>query len=331
MAQYQNNLFKEYADNYFCEDNDFLWEVFTAETPIGHWLLEKEIPICDSSYHGGADGYIYFDFSNKLSTIKSKIKKSSGVSFKDVAVLGVDGTVFNPRLVYEVLVEDVVDEEPESYEDDNDDNVYEESAKEQVVDPHFLKYNKFNKWAYPYLIEHIHDSVDPLRCDELGLNTVFEWLMAEVEIRPSFNVGWQMEDEGEHPLKDLIERGECHTNDDLIQKMAPYWFIEHYLSAEFYQLDNLLERNKAVKCKEYLIEVFKTNKDARRDYLNIMKKDELVEIATEKHNVPDADYGRFNKSDLADYVSDMEFDEVPFIDLVLTNEGSGANHIGNYR
>jgi hypothetical protein len=63
----------------------------------------------------------------------------------------------------------------------------------------------------------------------------------------------------------------------------------------------------------------------------VLSKDELVEIATEKHNVPDADYGKMKKGDLVTYMADMEYDEIPFWDLVLTNNGSGANHIGAYR
>ncbi len=326
-AEYQNNLFKEYADSYFCEDNDFLWEVFTAETPIGHWLLQNETPIQEIE----SDEYIYFDFSNKVSTLKSKIKKSSGVPVKNVEITGVTGSVFNPRLSYNVLSE-AIDEEPESYEGDNEDVEYEKSAKEQVVDPHFLKYNKFNKWAHPYITEHNLKSVDTLKTDPFGCNENFKWIMVELQIRPSFDVGWMLEDEEGHPLKKfLVDNSELYSNDDLIQHMATHWFNRYYEDADFGQIDKLLEIHEAVNCKEWLAEVFKTNKDARKDYLNIMKKDELVEIATEKHNVPDTDYGKLGKADLVEAVSDMEFDEIPLFHLVLTNEGSGANHIGSYR
>jgi hypothetical protein len=77
--------------------------------------------------------------------------------------------------------------------------------------------------------------------------------------------------------------------------------------------------------------VFRLDKDARINYLKVLSKDELVEIATEKHNVPDADYGKMKKGDLVTYMADMEYDEIPLWDLVLTNNGSGANHIGAYR
>jgi hypothetical protein len=317
-------LFNDSKDDHFCLDNEFTREVYLSETPIGHFLMDKEIKwVATWDFPNGCDS-ITFDFGNKVATLKSNLKKASGVSLGNINIVAWGGTVFNPKLWYEI----VETEKPENYVDDSE--KYDEPKEEK--DPHQLKYNKFNKWAYTYLIEHIEASVDPLRCNQFDLNQVFEWLMADLQVRPSFDVGWYEEEEGKgHPLKDFIKLEGNHTNNDLIQKMATYWFVKYYEDAGFNQIDRILALNEAIGCKAYLSEVFRLDKDARINYLKVLSKDELVEIATEKHNVPDADYGKMKKGDLVTYMADMEYDEIPLWDLVLTNNGSGANHIGAYR
>jgi len=322
--EYQSSLFNDNKDDYFCLDKEFTREVYLSETPIGHFLMDKEIEwVTTWDFPNGSDS-ITFDFGNKVATLKSNLKKASGVNLGNINIIAWGGSVFNPKLCFEVMET----EEPESYADDFEG--YDEPKEEK--DPHQLKYNKFNKWAYTYLIEHIEESVNPLKCNQFDLNQVFEWLMADLQVRPSFDIGWYEEEEGKgHPLKDLIEVKENYTNNDLIQKMSRYWFSNYYEDANFDQIDRILELNDAIGCKAYLSEVFRFDKDARINYLKVLSKDECVEIATEKHNVPDADYGKMKKDDLVTYMADMEYDEIPFWDLVLTNNGSGANHIGAYR
>jgi len=322
--QFQSSLFGDDLDEYFCLDDDFTKEVYLSETPIGHFLMDKEIEWTHNLHTPDGANVFMFDFGNKVSTLKSKLKKSSGTNLGNVNIVAWSGSVFSPRLWYEIMET----EEPESYADDFEgyDDV------EEKKDPHQLKYNKFNKWAYAYLVEHIEKAVDPLKCNQFGLNETFEWLMADLQVRPSFDVGWYEEEEGEgHPLKDLINRSENHTNDDLIQKMITYWFISYYQDANFEQIDRLLEIHEAMSCRAWLGKIFMEDKEARINYLKVLSKDECVEIATEKHNVPDADYGKMKKDDLVTYMADMEYDEIPFWELVLTSNGSGANHIGAYR
>ena len=327
VHEYQNSLFQEYADTQWCKDNDFLREIFLLETPIGRFISENDLPHVNNN-----DDWIRFDFSTKVATLKKNLTAEAGVGLKNIKITGWSGTVFHPFLNYEILENS---QEPESYVDEHgEDGLFDDNKPVVDKDPHQLKYNKFNKWAAPFIEQYLLEYVNPLKCNDCDLNQVFEWIMAILDERPSFDVGWYNEEKGEgHPLEHLINRSENYSNDEVIQKMATYWFYEYYPTADFAQLDELFKEQKMASCKEYLAKVFYdgSTEDCRKDYFKIFSKDDLFELIMS--NNPDKDdYSKMNKTELVEVASNLGWliDEIPLFNLVCTNNGSGSNELKSY-
>jgi hypothetical protein len=93
--EYQSSLFNDNKDDYFCLDNEFTREVYLSETPIGHFLMDKEINWTHSLHTPDGSDCIAFDFGNKVATLKSKLKKLSGTSLANLNLVTWSGTVFN--------------------------------------------------------------------------------------------------------------------------------------------------------------------------------------------------------------------------------------------
>jgi len=327
--EYQNTLFQEYADTQWCQENVFLAEVFLAETPIGHFLLEKDLPYVEERDYNG----LRFDFGTTVATLKKNLKTETGVGLKSISIDGWSGSVFNPYLSYTILEES---QEPKSYEDEHgeEDTYDEDTDKATDKDPHWLKYNKFNKVAAPvieiYLLDHIDTSIK--NTDKV--NITFEWIMNTLGIPTSFNVGWnEVLEENNHPLNKWFNGEESLSNDDIIQKMADHWFVKHYASADFRQLDVLLKTQGLESCKEILKHTYDNEKEEmgsldgmvfRKAYLSVLSKAELVELEGSQ------DAKTMTKSNLVQHVANQERDELPFFDLVCTNLGSGSNDLGGY-
>lgn len=324
--EYQNTLFQEYADTQWCQENSFLAEVFLAETPIGHFILEKDLPYVEERAYNG----LRFDFNTTVATLKKNLKAETGVGLKNISIDGWSGNVFNPYLSYTILEES---QEPESYEDEHgEEDTYDaDTDKSTDKDPHWLKYNKFNKVAAPvieiYLLDHIDTSIK--NTDKV--NITFEWIMNTLDIMTDFSIGWNEEDK--HPLQQWFEEKESLSNDDIIQKMANHWFIKHYASADFRQLDVLLKTQGLKSCKEILKDTYDSEKEEmgildgmvfRKAYLSVLSKAELVELEGSQ------DAKTMTKSNLVQLIANKEQDELPFFDLVCTNLGSGTNDLGGY-
>ena len=326
--EYQNTLFQEYADTQWCQDRDFLAEVFIAETPIGKYLLKHDLEYFNYNDING----LRFDFGTTLATLKKNLKAEAGVGLKNISIDGWSGSVFHPYLSYTILEES---QEPESYVDEhNEENNYDENTdKGTDRDPHWLKYNKFNKVAAPVIEKYLLDNIDPLRCKN-ELNEIAEWVMVTLNDRPSFDIGWYDEEEGkEHPLKNLFNLSEDHSNNDLIQKMATHWFHKYYPDADFKQLDVLLKTQGLKSCKEILKDTYDSEKEEmgsldgmvfRKAYLSVLSKAELLDY------IDDQEAKSMNKSNLVQLIANKEQDELPFFDLVCTNLGSGSNDLGGY-
>ena len=326
VHEYQNTLFQEYADTQWCQDRDFLAEVFLAETPIGKYLLKHDLEYFNYNDISG----LRFDFGTTVATLKKNLKTKTGVGLKSISIDGWSGSVFNPYLSYTILEES---QEPESYEDEYDEEETYDADTDKATDrdPHWLKYNKFNKVAAPvieiYLLDHIDTSIK--NADKI--NITFEWIMNTLGIPTSFNVGWN--EENNHPLNKWFNGEESLSNDDIIQKMANHWFIKHYASADFEQLDVLLKTQGLKSCKEILKDTYDSEKEEvgktdgmvfRKAYLSVLSKAELLDY------IDDQEAKSMNKSNLVQLIANQEQDELPFFDLVCTNLGSGTNDLGGY-
>lgn len=325
--EYQNTLFQEYADTQWCQDRDFLAEVFLTETPIGKYLLKHDLEYFNYNDVSG----LRFDFGTTLATLKKNLKAETGVGLKSISIDGWSGSVFHPYLSYTILEES---QEPKSYEDEHgeeDDN--EPIEKGTDSDPNWLKYNKFNKAVSPVINKYVFDNVNTKTLNSDNANMVFTWILKTLKIHPEFNVGWQMYENEGHPLQEWFEDKKPMDNNKIIQKMSSYWFDLHCQSADFNELDILLKMQNLMSCKEIVKDAYDSEKDEtgnpdgmvfRKAYLSVLSKAELLDY------IDDQDAKSMNKSNLVQLVANQEQDELPFFDLVCTNLGSGSNHLGGY-
>ena len=313
VHEYQSTLFEEYAEQQWCQDNDFLLTLFLAETEIGRFLQKNEIPV-NTDYN--ADATISFDFTNKLSSLKSKVKKECGVSLSKVEIIGFN-SVFNPILYVNIPEEDapVINDVEET-----------ESTTAEPSDPHKLKYNKFNKWAAPIVQEHIEKNVFARQKDRNGNLIVLDWLInvREADLQLYKPYRWADDEHPSfHPLHDVEIKDDAH----LLEEMTSYWFTKHYENSTYEDLDALFTELEIDSIHDVLMTRFLNDKEERQKYFAVLSKSELVELTGLD--------SKTSKDTLIEQASDVAYDnqddpEIPYFTLVCTDKGSGLNTLSNY-
>ena len=305
---YENVLFQEFAKEQFCDNEEFLQEVFLSETAIGQYLNDCPVLNDDNRDSISFGETICFDFANKVSTLKSNIKKETGVSFSNVIIQAWNGDVFNSKL-YLTIVETAVTE------DVKDDEYYEEKAEEK--DPHALKYNKFNKWAAPIIVEYVESNVDTNTRDKKDNRIVLNWLIHDLSACLEIDKPFHVETFKSHPIVT------SKTDEELFNGMTKEWFSEHWQYADFAQIDTLLSKLGLKSCIEIVTDEFNANnEETRKGYFNIFSKDELAEFSGQSKSE--------TKQIHLTCTYFKEFKDIPYIDLVCTNKGSGSNSIRQY-
>ena len=112
------------------------------------------------------------------------------------------------------------------------------------------------------------------------------------------------------------------NNDTLITAMSEEWFLMNYSTADFAELDILLKLQKQTLCKEVLSEVFLKDEEVRKEYFKVFTKDELTVITANDMLKTKAEY--------VDQAASINWDDIPFFELVLTNLGSGIDSLKGY-
>tara|TARA_Y100000592_G_scaffold50078_1_gene79321 strand:+ start:13732 stop:15435 length:1704 start_codon:yes stop_codon:yes gene_type:complete len=316
VHEYQSTLFEEYAEEQWCQDNDFLLRLFLAETEIGRFLQKNEIPVKDNINYSISDATIGFDFKNKLSSLKTKVKKKCGISLSKAEIVGFSG-VFNPVLYVNIPKDDapVINDVEET-----------ESTTAEPSDPHKLKYNKFNKWAAPIVQEHIKKNVFAMQKDENGNLIVLDWLINVREADLSLVKPYRWQDDTEpafHPLHDVKIKNDAH----LFKEMTSYWFTKHYENSSYKELDVLFTKLKIDSVHDVLMTKFLNDKEERQKYFAVLSKSELEELTGLD--------SKTSKDTLVEQASDVSYDnqddpEIPYFTLVCTDKGSGINTLSNY-
>ena len=293
---FQNNLFQEYADEQWCDDTDFLQEVFLNETEIGQYFQELDLSI-----HHDYNSMIPYRFEwTKLRSFKSNLVKhinkgeETKVKFNDLMLDHWNGNVFSPVVYVQPPVSE--DEAKTAIEKglDHDDAAeeYAEAIKSTVVknneeDP----FKKFRKRAYEFLDDHCNkylaETMPFVMCanDSNGLNIVLKWIVQDLD-REIF-IGkpnpylWDKKDY--HPCFEFLETNKDENNlpldnNSLIEKMATFWFEEHYESATIKEKDLLLEYNNRTCFQDWFTELYQNNEDVRKGWISLFTKDVLTEV-----------------------------------------------------
>ena len=304
---YENVLFQEFAKEQFCDNEEFLQEVFLSETAIGQYLNDCPVLNDDNRNSISFGETICFDFANKVSTLKSNIKKETGVSFSNVIIQAWNGDVFNSKL-YLTIVETAVTE------DVKDDEYYEEKAEEK--DPHALKYNKFNKWAAPIIVEYVESNVDTNTRDKKDNRIVLNWLIHDLSACLEIDKPFHVETFKSHPIVT------SKTDEELFNGMTKEWFSEHWQYADFAQIDTLLKLLKLDSCLTTATKIFCSDEDARKEFFKAFSKDELSVLC--------ANNMLKTKAEAVDKAASIDWKEIPNSELMFTNKGSGSNSIRQY-
>jgi len=289
---FQSSLFEEFAKDEFCEDKDFLKEVFCTETPIGQWLMDNEI---SSEQHYTDSHRLLFNWKHKLSTFKSSlVKKMSNlenrkVKFSELNFEFWDGDVYAPAIF--VFVEDVKTEPIKESDNENDDVAedYEEAPNDNKVEEKVDIYKKFRTRAYTFLDDKCNEYLSTVMIpmleatDSNHFNIVLKWIVQDlnrhVEIgQPS---EWTWDKKEYHPCLELqdsnLDSKSPLDNHSLINKMAYYWFEEHYESASISHKDLLLEYNNKICFQDWFTAQYVANEDIRKNWINIFTKDLLTQ------------------------------------------------------
>jgi len=300
---YENVLFQEFAKEQFCDDEEFLREVFLNETAIGQYLDK-----CNIESTNGYEQSVSFDFANKVSTLKSNIKKETGAPYSNVIIRAWNGNVFNSKLFVDVVKNAVT-------EDVKDDSHYEEKAMEDK-DPNQLKYNKLNKWVKPYIVEYVEANVDTNIRDGKDNRIVLGWLIHDLSVSLVIDKPYPEDVFKSHPA--VISK----TDEELTNGMTKLWFEDHWQLSDFAQIDTLLKVLKLDNCLTIATKAFSSNEDARKDFFKAFSKDELSILC--------ANNMLKTKAEAVDKAASIDWKEIPNSELMFTNKGSGSDSIRQY-
>ena len=303
---YDNVLFEEFAKDQFCDDIEFLREVFLSETPIGQFL-DCPVLMNDNTDSISSGEAILFDFATKVSTLKSNIKKETGVPFSNVTIQAWNGNVFNSKL-YVTINETAVTE------DVKDDEYYEEKAKEK--DPDQLKYNKVNKWAKPFVCDYVRANVDTNARDKDDNRIVLNWLIHDLGIGLVIDKPYPIEVFDSHPI------ATSKTDEELLTNMTKYWFDKHWTNADFSTIGKLLNALKLDLPYIIVENAFIEKTDVRKEYFKAFSKDELAVMT--KNSLPKT------KAEAVDNAASKTYKSIPRKELLFTNKGSGTDSIRQY-
>lgn len=304
---YDNVLFEEFAKDQFCDNEEFLQEVFLSETAIGQYL--DDCPVLNNNNRDAISfgDTISFDFANKVSTLKSNIKKETGVPFSNVIIQAWNGNVFNSKL-YVTIVKTAVTE------DVKDDEYYEEKAEEK--NPDQLKYNKVNKWAKPFVCDYVRANVDTNARDKDDNRIVLNWLIHDLGIALVIDKPYPIEVFDSHPI------ATSKTDEELLTNMTEYWFDKHWGDADFNIIANLLDALNLETCYDIVKNAFDADEENRKGYFKAFSKDELAVMT--KNSLPKT------KAEAVDNAASKTYKSIPRKELLFTNKGSGSDSIRQY-
>tara|TARA_X000001382_G_scaffold41997_1_gene28299 strand:+ start:6705 stop:8336 length:1632 start_codon:yes stop_codon:yes gene_type:complete len=238
---YSNSLFEDYAQEQFCEDKNFLIELF-SETFAGKIL--SDLPVLETCKQWLTREKV---FGSKQAFYK-EIKTRTHEKYSDIEITAWDGNVFSPCIDYVVTNKKTVKE----------DGTIEETKVD--VDPFKNYYNKINKFIYPYVLDHCQGLDHEAYMDGVDLNRTLHWLNHIGKMPFIYNISNKGSGQKEFKL---------FSNDELITYHAKHWFNEYYRSVTYHQLGLLFKSNGLSSIEELCTELYNTNDEFRKDYVSL--------------------------------------------------------------
>ena len=304
--EYQDGLFAEFNEKQWCQDENFLLDLYLNKTEIGQYLLE--LPIMDShECYDISDDYCAFDFAKSLTSFKRQIAKDTGISFANCELVGWNGNIYSPKIGVNL---------PES----DKTNKTSSSSEEAPKDPFALVYNKLNKVVAPVAVEYMRDEVvkEVEQTGEHGLYKTMSWLLGSVTPRLTLYA----ENLGHH-----------YDNAEVLRTSIYRWYEQYYPEASFYQCNQLCKLLALSSLEEIVAERWKTDKEFRTNYLLCFSVDVLKDGFIQAGLSASVSNVKGTKAELANQLAESQkvIDNGPVrADLCMTNEGSGPNNIASY-
>jgi translation initiation factor 2 beta subunit (eIF-2beta)/eIF-5 len=289
--QYTYNMFEEYADEYYCEDDDFLADFFVNKTLVGATYF-KSVPI-DKDIHRDAweKGHARLEvskFKNKQ-TFRREISLMTNNSIADIDIIAWDGRLTNPTIKYKHNDKYIAKLKKEK---SNNSEIVKDSDAKDIFQS---SYNKVNKLITPILFEYVENQIDPYKVNEYGMNIVVKWLN---ELMP---LTFYAQD-----------NNECDNN-KFLNDLAKKWLDRHTEDVTIHQLDELFALQSQLPIKTYLSTMFRSNDDFKESYLKCFSLDALqtlesVTASNKKSAIKEA----------------MNLVHMPFIELLGTVSGQSS-------
>ena len=306
---YTHSLFKEYEDEKFCMDKEFLAYVFSNHTESGKKFF-NDLPI-DTDMRGWDNDVASISWKawSSPSSFYSELKNSTKTPYSEVELNSWNGRVTNPLVKYSIKKVD-----KKGTVVDNERDVFQSS------------YNKTNKLLYEIVKDLVYAQVDTSKNNKDNQNIVFKWLLTETCNVPDFGVPYYYDDEQEdyHPASKMENiKGSPLNNSDLINSMTEVWFDQFYDNVTYDQLCTLFKNLGLTELKTQIAEKYKKDESFRESYLKCFSLDALrhhgnvikatnkkvaIEMAKESPNFPFANYlftvhGQSSKGLLKEYAN----------------------------
>ena len=99
-SEYSNNLFQEYDNEYYCDDEEFLYDLFMTETEVGRDIF-KDIPLKTEDTKG-YQHTLSFDMWRSKAKFYREFSWSTDHKYSTVNIVAWDGDPFAPVVIYEL-------------------------------------------------------------------------------------------------------------------------------------------------------------------------------------------------------------------------------------
>ena len=150
---------------------------------------------------------------------------------------------------------------------------------------------------------------------------MLQWLIYELQATMILDLPYRYEHDGAptyHPLHDE----KIDNDEQMLEHMTTLWFEQKSANADFATLDVLFDKLGIQSCIDVAKEVFLNDATARDEYFKVLSKSDLIELTGLD--------SKTSKDTLVENATAMDWSDVPFIDLVGTNKGSGSNSLKAY-
>ena len=301
-ATYTNNLFSEYDKEYFCDDEEFLYNLFMTKTELGRDIF-KDIPLITEETKAHAEKRLSFDIWKSKAKFYREFSWSCNRKYSEVNVVAWDGDPFAPVVMYDLK------KTPEKAVPTT--SIRKE--KEQASVERQIK--KLCRVFKPHLVSYMKDHLDLLRTED-NKNIALFWLLKNGHggdlSMSTYGFGDTIAE-----AQDYIKESNT-TTEVLFNEKIHMWFGERFDMNSFGEIGILLEEMMLHTLKEIFENLYAESKEFRSQSFDCWTTATLKTLVKETEDVGG------KKSDYVAYLAER-FDgksddkKFPLIDDFIDN------------